>query len=271
MVKLEDSNGRCPRAGSRVEARGTAPCSSARPSSAARSPSPSRPAGAPLLRRAAPRGARRVHAARASPCGRSPSTSRSTPTRSRSAPRARDRGSTSCTWSLPTGAEISCRPVTTLLETDHAHLARAIELGRARSRAREPQPARRRGRRRDGVISGGLPRRLRRAACRARGARRLRQRRLARRDDVRLARAVLPPGATPPCTDAIVEAGIGARRGRLRRPDREGLRPRPRDPSRRGDRGRVVDGERAARRAASTSRFESRPHRPPVGRSSSRQ
>ena len=55
-------------------------------------------------------------------------------------------------------------------------------------------------------------------------------------------------GKTPPCTDAIVAAGIAPRRRRLRRPDREGLRPRPRDPARRGHRGRRR--RRRARRAA---------------------
>ncbi len=65
-------------------------------------------------------------------------------------------------------------------------------------------------------------------------------------------------GKTPPCTDAIVQAGHQARRGRLRRPDREGLRPRPGDPARRGRRGRAR--RRRAGRAArgcSTRRFAS--------------
>ena len=55
-------------------------------------------------------------------------------------------------------------------------------------------------------------------------------------------------GRTPPCTDAILEAGIAPRRRRLRRPDREGLRPRPRAScATRASRSCVADGELAAR------------------------
>ena len=44
-------------------------------------------------------------------------------------------------------------------------------------------------------------------------------------------------GKTLPCTDAILRAGIKRVVGRLRRPDREGIRPRPGHPARRGNRG----------------------------------
>ena len=96
----------------------------------------------------------------------------------------------------------------------------------------------------------GLPRRLRSAA---RGGRRARA--PAPTDpSARRMYVTLEPcchhGQTPPCTDAIVRGGHQARGGRLRRPDRQGLRPRARHPARRGDRGRqTIDGEvsRAAR------------------------
>ena len=67
-------------------------------------------------------------------------------------------------------------------------------------------------------------------------------------------------GKTPPCTDAILQAGHQARGRRLRRSDREGLRARPRDPARRGRRGR--GRRRRAGRAArgcSTRRSASTP------------
>ena len=80
-------------------------------------------------------------------------------------------------------------------DTDVAHLSRAIALaGEGRGRV-SPNPlvgavvvARRAG------AGGGLPRRLRRPPRRGRGARRVPATRPARRDAVRLARAVLPPG-----------------------------------------------------------------------------
>ena len=74
-------------------------------------------------------------------------------------------------------------------------------------------------------------------------------------------------GQTPPCTDAIVEAGIAPRRRRLRRPDREGLRPRPRDPARRGDRGRGRR-RRAGGRARGCSTRPSASTRAPAARTS---
>ena len=84
-------------------------------------------------------------------------------------------------------------PIST--ETDRLHLSRAIELAERGRGPREPQPA---GRRRDRPgrrgARRGLARRARRPARRGRGDRRGR-RRPGRRDDLRLARAVLPPRA----------------------------------------------------------------------------
>ncbi len=90
------------------------------------------------------------------------------------------------------------RHVTTLLQTDHAPLARAIELAEQGRGRDQPQPAGgRRGGPRGPDAGGGLARRLRRPARRARGARGLRRHRRGRRDALRLARAVLPPGPDP--------------------------------------------------------------------------
>ena len=159
--------------------------------------------------------------------------------------------------------------MTTLLQTDHAHLARPIELAEQRPRAREPEPAGRRGRRpRRRRAGGGLARRLRRA--RTPSARRwppAASADVARRDAVRLARALLPPRP-----DAAVHRGDPrgrhrARRGRLRRPDREGLRPRPRHPARRGRRGRGRR-RRARRRARAASTRPSASTPAPAARTS---
>ena len=57
---------------------------------------------------------------------------------------------------------------------------------------------------------------------------RLRRRRPHRRDDLRLAGAVLPPGQDAAVHRRDPRSGDHARRRRLRRPHREGLRPRPR-------------------------------------------
>ena len=83
---------------------------------------------------------------------------------------------------------------------------------------------------RDGEVLGeGWHDELRRPARRGQRDRRLRRRRPDGRDDLRLAGAVLPPGQDrrrAPTRSS--QAGHRARRRRLRRPDREGLRPRPR-------------------------------------------
>jgi diaminohydroxyphosphoribosylaminopyrimidine deaminase/5-amino-6-(5-phosphoribosylamino)uracil reductase len=62
---------------------------------------------------------------------------------------------------------------------------------------------------------------------------------------------VLPHGKQPPCTDAI-SPRRQPRRRRLRRPDREGLRPRPGILRDEGVDVDVADGELAARRGCST-------------------
>ena len=100
------------------------------------------------------------------------------------------------TRAAPDAASVSSwQPMPISLDTDAAHLARAIELAEGGRGRVSPNPlvgavvvARRRGARR------GLPRRLRRGARRARRARRLHGG-PARRDALRLARAVLPPRA----------------------------------------------------------------------------
>ena len=75
-----------------------------------------------------------------------------------------------------------------------------------------------------------------------------------------------PPGRQPPCTDAILEAGIARVVDRLRRPDREGHRPRPGHPARRGRRGRSRARARlaAARPPAQPAVPQARPDRPPA-------
>ena len=143
-------------------------------------------------------------------------------------------------WRAARCRHILDRPVTTLLQTDHAP-ARPRDRARraAAAAATSPNPLVGAVVVRDGAGAGrGLPRRLRRPARRARGARRLRRRRPARRDALRLARAVLPPRAarrraptrssrpasrassSPPTTRPRRPSGRGlghpARRGRSR-------------------------------------------------------
>ena len=159
------------------------------------------------------------------------------------------------------------RHVTTLLQTDHAPLARAIELaeqGRGRTSPNPLVGAVVSPRRPD--AGGGVARRLRRPARRGRRAGGLRRRRCGRRDALRLARAVLPPGPDAAVHRRDPRGGDRARRGRLRRPDREGLRPRARDPARRGRRG--GGGRRRARRARPLPQPgvpQARAHRPAAG------
>ena len=65
-------------------------------------------------------------------------------------------------------------------------------------------------------------------------------------------------GKTPPCTDAIMQAGIGRVVVGLRRSHREGIRSGPWDPARRGRRGRASPTASWRRaRGCSTSRFAS--------------
>ena len=87
-----------------------------------------------------------------------------------------------------------------------------------------------------------------------------------RRDAVRLARAVRHHGRTPPCTDAILEAGIARVVIASDDPTDEGVRARPRDPARRGRRG-GLDRRRGRRgRAAPQPAVpQARPHRPAAG------
>ncbi len=92
------------------------------------------------------------------------------------------------------------------------------------------------------------------------------------RDALRLARALLPHGQEPPCTDGDRRPrGIAPRRRRLRRPDRAGLRPRAGDPARRGHRRRTWPAATLAapRPAPQPGVPQARPHRPAVGRCSS--
>ena len=119
--------------------------------------------------------------------------------------------------------------MTELLQTDHVHLARAIELaeaaaaGRRRTRSSAPSwSATARCWARASTPPTAAPTPSARRCARA-----ARRRRAARRCTSRWSPAATT-GRTPPCTDAILEAGHRPRRGRLRRPDREGLRPRPR-------------------------------------------
>ena len=87
-----------------------------------------------------------------------------------------------------------------------------------------------------------------------------------RRHAVRVARAVLPRGQDPAVHRRDPAGRDQARGRRLRRPDREGVRSRPRDPARRGGRGRA-----RRRRAAARARLLNQAFRkharvgPPVG------
>ena len=154
------------------------------------------------------------------------------------------------------------------LQHDHEYLARAIEiahngLGRVHS-----QPGRRRGHRARRRGAGrGLPRAARRPARRGRRDRRVRRRRPGRRDDVRVARAVLSrQDARPPCTDAILARRHRARRRRLRRPVGEGQRARAGHPARRGHRGRRRRRRpRPPRAPGQPGVSQARAHRAPVG------
>ena len=158
-------------------------------------------------------------------------------------------------------------------ETDHEHLSRAIELAARGRRPRASQPGRGRGGRQGRRGPGrGLARRVRRPARRGQRDRRLRRRRprAARRSTSRWSRAATT-GKTPPCTDAILDAGHRARGRRLRRPDREGLRPRPGDPARRGrDRRRRRRRARRARPARQPGLPQARAHAAGRGCCSSR-
>ena len=112
---------------------------------------------------------------------------------------------------------------TAVTATDHAQLARAIELARAawggsprtRSSARS-SCATARSSARAGTTSYGGPHAEVNAIAR-------RRRRRARRDALRLARAVLPRGQDAAVHRRDRRGGHRARRRRLRRPDREGL------------------------------------------------
>ena len=74
-------------------------------------------------------------------------------------------------------------------------------------------------------------------------------------------------GRQPPCTDAILAAGIGARRDRLGGPEREGERPRPGDPARRGHRGGAREWRGGGRRPTAESAVsKALPHVSPARR-----
>ena len=133
-------------------------------------------------------------------------------------------------------------------ETDHEHLARAIELAdRGRGRV-QPQPVVGAVVVRDGRVLGegwheeyGGPHAEVNAIAACGDAD------LARRDALRLAGALLPPRQDAAVHRRDPRRGHRPRRRRLRRPDREGLRPRAGHPARRGRRGRRR--RRRARRA----------------------
>ena len=129
--------------------------------------------------------------------------------------------------------------MSTLTATDHPHLARAIELAGGGRGQTAPNPLVGAVVVKDGQVLGegfhavyGGPH-AEREALAACG-----RRRHPRRDDVRLARAVLPPRADAAVHRRDHRGRHRPRRRRLRRPDREGRRPRPRHPARRGRRGR---------------------------------
>ena len=93
-----------------------------------------------------------------------------------------------------------------------------------------------------------------------------RRHRPARRDALRLARALLPPRQAAAVHGGDPRGRHRARRRRRRRPDREGLGPRPGHPARRGRRGRRRR-RRAGRAgaAAEPGLPQARPHGAPVG------
>ena len=148
-------------------------------------------------------------------------------------------------------------PEAVLVPRPDRHRPRAPRAGhRARAQRagpRAPQPGRRRGGRRATArsLGRGLARRVRRPARRGRGDRRAAAaptspaRRSTSRSSpaaTRARRRRAPTRSSPP--------GIAPRRRRLRRPDREGQRPRPGHPARRGHRGRRRRRRRRAGRAA---------------------
>ncbi len=90
--------------------------------------------------------------------------------------------------------------------------------------------------------------------------------RLAGASHVRQPRAVRPPGAPAAVHPADPRGGDRPRRDRLRRPEPEGVGPRPGHPARRGRRGRVRRRRRGRRRAAGDPAVsQARPHRPAAG------
>ena len=172
-------------------------------------------AGDPLLRAAAARGRRGlprqpVRAGQQAARG-SPSTSRSTATRSPSSGRARRCGSTTCPGARG-GSALSRLLRCDRPPTDRPCAARSRDrTGRGGAGAREPEPAGRRGRGQGRPRARrGLPRRLRRGARRARGARRLHARtRAAARSTCRWSRAAItaarrraPTRSSPPASRA---------------------------------------------------------------------
>ncbi|CAA9487943.1 MAG: Diaminohydroxyphosphoribosylaminopyrimidine deaminase / 5-amino-6-(5-phosphoribosylamino)uracil reductase, partial [uncultured Solirubrobacteraceae bacterium] len=153
----------------------------------------------------------------------------------------------------------------------HPHGSRAprphARAGPAGPGQRPSQPRRRRrGGPRRGGARRGLARGLRRPARRGQRDRRLRRGRPARGHDLRLARAVLPPGQDAPVHGRDPRGGHRAGGGRLGRPDGEGVRPGPGDPARRGRGG--GRGRRRARRgrpAAQPGLPQARADGAPVG------
>ena len=152
-------------------------------------------------------------------------------------------------------------------DTDKAHLARAIELARKGAGAVKPNPVVGAVVARDGEVLGeGWHERYGGAHAEVNAIEACGLADLDRRDAVRLARAVLPRGQDAAVHRRDPAGGDPARRRRLRRPDREGLRPRPRHPARRGRRGRARRRRaRRARAAAQPGLPQARARRAPVG------
>ena len=124
----------------------------------------------------------------------------------------------------------------------HPHRARRAtppsghRAGRPGAWADEPEPDRRRRDREVGTRDRrGCDAAAGRGACGADGARRLR-RGPGRRDDVHLARALLPHGPHAALHRSDRRGRHRARRDRVRRPDAQGRRARPGHPPRRGSR-----------------------------------